>query len=229
MAASFTWTSETQDAFGILKSGLTTTPIVAFHMMKEPVVLYTDACLTAMGAVSSQVQDGPQRAICYASKVFSKTQTRYSAAKKELLAVVNFTRHFRQYLLGQKFAIDTDHRAVQWLHIFKDPDALTASWLKKFAIFIYKGVHRPGNLIGHADGPSLTPPGAFNAILTDNPATDASERELEGPNRRKECPPDPKIFQFLEAQNDVLQPTDSIAHCISADFKLGSRIARSIK
>ena len=225
----FNWTPEAQDAFETLKSRLTTTPILAFPMMKEPFILYTDASLTAMGAVLSQVQDGQERAICYASKAFSKAQTRYSATKRELLAVVNFTRHFKHYLLGQKFTIITDHRALQWLHNFKDPDALTARWLEKLAAFDYEVVHRPGKSIGHADGLSRTPLRAFNAIATEDPAADAPEEDQEWPNRTNESPPDPKHFQYSEIQGDVLQSTDSIAHCISADFKLGAGIARSIK
>ena len=191
--------------------------------MKEPFILYTDASLTAMGAVLSQVQDGQERAICYASKAFSKAQTRYSATKRELLAVVNFTRHFKHYLLGQKFTIITDHRALQWLHNFKDPDALTARWLEKLAAFDYEVVHRPGKSIGHADGLSRTPLRAFNAIVTEYSAADAPEEDQEWPNRTNENPPDAKQFQYSEIQDDVLQSTDSIAHCFSADFKLGAR------
>ena len=81
-------------------------------MMKKPFILYNDASLMAIGTVLSQVQDGQERAICYASKAFSKVQTRYSTTKRELLAVVNFTRHFKHYLLGQKFANINDHRAL---------------------------------------------------------------------------------------------------------------------
>ena len=175
----FNWTPEAQDAFETLKSRLTTTPILASPMMKEPFILYTDASLTAMGAVLSQVQDGQERAICYASKAFSKAQTRYSATKRELLAVVNFTRHFKHYLLGQKFTIITDHRTLQWLHNFKDPDALTARWLEKLAAIDYEVVHRPGKSIGHADGLSRTPVRAFNAIATEDPAADAPEEDQE--------------------------------------------------
>ena len=40
-----------------------------------------------MGAVLAQVQDGRERAICYASKAFSKSQTNYPATKRELLAL----------------------------------------------------------------------------------------------------------------------------------------------
>ena len=183
-----------------------------------------------MGAVLSQVQDGQERAICYASKAFSKAQTRYSATRRELLAVVNFTRHLLQhYLLCQKFTIITDHRALQWLHNFMDPDALTARWLEKLAAFDYEVVHRPGKSIGHADGLSRTQLRAFNAIATEDPATDAPEEDQEWSNRTNESPPDPKHFQYPEIQGDVLQSTDSIAHCIPADFKLGAGIARSIK
>ena len=91
VTATFNWTPEAHDAFETLKSRLTTTPILAFPMMKEHFILYTDVSLTAMGAVLSQVQDGRERAICYASKALSKAQTRSSATKRELLAVVNFT------------------------------------------------------------------------------------------------------------------------------------------
>ena len=80
----FLWTPEAQDAFGILKRKLMSTPILALPSMKEPFILYTDASLTAMGAVLSQVQNGQERAICYASKAFSKAQTRYSAPQDRL-------------------------------------------------------------------------------------------------------------------------------------------------
>ena len=55
VVASFNWTAEAQDDFETLKSRLTTTPILAFPMMKELFILYTDASLTAVGAVLSQV------------------------------------------------------------------------------------------------------------------------------------------------------------------------------
>ena len=131
-------------------------------------------------------------------------------------------------MLAQKFTIITDHRALQWLHKFKDPDALTVRWLEKLAAFDYEVVHRPGKSIGHADGLSRTPLIAFNAIATEDPATNAPEDDQEWPNRTIESPPDAKQIQYSEIQGDVLQSTDSIAHCISADFKLGAGIARSI-
>ena len=92
-ATEFQWTPEAQESFDASKHKLTSTPILVFPPMKEPFILYTDASLTAMGAVLALVQNGLERAICYASKALTKAQTRYSATKRELLAVVHFTRH----------------------------------------------------------------------------------------------------------------------------------------
>ena len=101
----FTWTEETQEAFEILKKHLSSTPILAFPDLKEAFILYTDASLTAMGAVLAQLQDGKERAFCFASKAFSKSQTNCSATKRELLSFVAFTRHFKPYHLGRKFKL----------------------------------------------------------------------------------------------------------------------------
>ena len=112
---------------------------------------------------------------------------RYSGTKRELLAVLKFTRHFKHYLLVQKFTIITDHRALQCLLGFKDPDALTARWLEKLAAFNYEVVH--------ANGLSRSPLRAFDTFVTEDPAADAPEEDQEWPNRTNENPPDPKHFQ----------------------------------
>ena len=213
--SSFTWTEETQEAFENLKKHLSSTPILAFPDVEEPFILYTDASLTAMGAVLAQVQDGKERAICYASKAFSKSQTNYSATKRELLAIVTFTRHFKHYLLGRKFKIVTDHRALQWLHNFEDPDGLTARWLEKLAAFDYDVQHRPGKSSGHADGLSRTQ--IVNQV-TGSP----SKEKLDEPVKMK-------IFELNYKTGNLFESKDSLAHCISSDFKMSAGIARSFK
>ena len=217
MSTKFEWTPEAQDAFEFLKLKLTSTPIIAFPCFKEPFVLYTDASQFAMGAVLAQVQDGTERAICYASRSLSKSQTKYSATRRELLALVTFTRHFRHYLLGQKFTIVTDHSAPKWLHCFKNLDGITARWLEKLAPFDYEVRHRPGKSIGHADGLSRIPPNSINAIETDLPST-APQNEI------------PKVVDnYQKVFGNVFDSKDSIAHCVSADFKTSAGIARHFK
>ena len=91
--------------------------------MKEPFILCTDASMTAMGAVPLQVQYGQEPAVCHASKAFSNAQTMFLPTKREVLAVFNFTRHFRQHCLGRQLMIVTIHSVLQLLHNFKDLDA----------------------------------------------------------------------------------------------------------
>ena len=125
--------------------------------MRETFILCSDASQHAMGTVLAQIQNGTERVICYASKSFSKAQSRYSTTKRELLAIVNFTRRFKLYLLGRKFQIVTGHRVLHWLHIFKDPDGVTARWLEKLAAFEYETVHRSEKSVRHADSMSKIP------------------------------------------------------------------------
>ena len=113
MSTKFEWTPGAKDSFESLKLKLTSTPILAFPCLKEPFIFYTDASQLARGAVLPQVQNGKERAICYASRSLLKSQTKYSATRRELLALATFTRHFRHYLLGQKFKIVIDHSTLQ--------------------------------------------------------------------------------------------------------------------
>ena len=176
----FHWNPEAHKAFEQLKDCLTSTPILAFPSMNEPFILYTDASQFAIGAVLAQVQKGLERVICHASKSLSKAQSRYSTTKRELLAIVNYTRQFKHYLLGRRFKIITDHRALQWLHNFKDPDTLTARWLEKLAAFDYEIEHSSGKSIGHADSMTRLP--ATTAALNMTATMDVDASVVGQPN-----------------------------------------------
>ena len=142
--------------------------------LNEPFILYTDASQFAIGAVLAHVQNSLERVNCYASKSLNKAQSRYSTIKRELLAIVNYTRHFKHYLLSRQLKIITDHRALQWVHNFKGPDALPARWLEKLAAFDYEIEHRSGKSIGHADCMSRLPTTTSALNMTATMDLDAS-------------------------------------------------------
>ena len=71
---------------------------------------------------------------------------------RELLAVVNFTRHFRHFLLGRRFLLRTDHASLTWLTNFKEPEGMLARWITALAAFDFDMVHRPGKKHANADG-----------------------------------------------------------------------------
>ena len=72
----FLWNSKTQETFDVLKARLNSAPLLALPNMRELFILYIDASQHAIGAVFAQVQIGSERVICYASKSFSKAQSR---------------------------------------------------------------------------------------------------------------------------------------------------------
>ena len=107
--ARFEWTKDCQFAFEKLKEALTTSPILAMPSDEGRYILDTDASDTSIGAVLSQVQNGEERVIACASRTYNKSERNYCTTKKELLAVVYFIRQFKQYLLGSRFLIRTNH------------------------------------------------------------------------------------------------------------------------
>ena len=175
----FHWNPEAHKAFEQPRDCLTSTPNLAFPSMKEPFILYTDASQYAIGAVLAQVHNGLERVICHASKSLNKAQSRYSTTRRELLAIVNYTRHFK-HNLGRQFKIIPDHRALQWVHNSKDPDALTARWLEKLAAFDYEIEHRSGKSTGHADCMSRLP--ATTAALSMTATMDIDASVVGQPN-----------------------------------------------
>ena len=80
------------------------------------------------------------------------------AARRELLAIVTFSPHFRQSLLRRRFTVVTDRRALQLLHNFKGPYGITARRREKIALFDYELKQRQRMSIGDANGLSGIPP-----------------------------------------------------------------------
>ena len=132
-------------------------PIVSLPRDEGEYRLDTDASGWAIGAVLSQVQDGHERVISYASRLYSSSEMHYCTTRKELLAVVYFTKYFKQYLLGRKFLIRTDHAALQWLRRTPDPVGQQARWLEQLAPYDFEIIHRPGVRHANADGISRIP------------------------------------------------------------------------
>ena len=153
----FKWTSECTSAFCKLKQHLTTAPILVYPDFSRPFILDTDASNDGIGAVLSQEYDGSERVVAYASRTLNKSERKYSVTRKELLAVVVFTQHFRTYLLGQPFKLRTDHGSLSWLCNFKDPTGQLARWLEQLQEFHFEVIHRKGPAHQNADALSRLP------------------------------------------------------------------------
>ncbi|KAL5484351.1 hypothetical protein EMCRGX_G020827 [Ephydatia muelleri] len=106
----------------------------------------TAASGEGLGAVLSQVVDGHECVVSYASRVLSRSERKYCATHREMLALVWAVHIFRLYLYGKRFTLRMDHSCLKWLHNFKEPEGQVARWLETWAEFDYEVVHRPGHL-----------------------------------------------------------------------------------
>lgn len=148
----YTWGEDQQRAFDALKEALITAPVLNHPQRNAPFILDTDASAYALGGVLSQVVDGQERVIGYASQTLSKSQRNYCTTHRELLAVVQMTKTFKHFLWGRHFLIRTDHSSLRWLMNYRDADGMVSRWLTKLQEFDFVIEHRPGLKHLNADG-----------------------------------------------------------------------------
>lgn len=145
------WDEEQQSAFNEVKLALASAPVLTLPTKEDYFILDTDASEFAIGAELSQIQNGVERTIAYASLTLLPEQRRYCTTRKELLAVVFFTRYFRYYLLGKCFTVRTDHSSLQWLLNFRYHEGQIARWIEELSQYNMTIQHREGRKHIHAD------------------------------------------------------------------------------
>ena len=89
----FTWGPTQKEAFERLKERLCSAPLLAFPDFKLPFILTTDASKVAVGAILSQVQNGIERPIAYASRQLNNAERAYTVSEQEMLALVWATKN----------------------------------------------------------------------------------------------------------------------------------------
>ena len=115
--ARFVWAEQQQPAFEALKTALCSEQVLAYPNFDSQFIPNTDASKTAVAAILSQIQDGVECPISFASRQLNSAESRYSASEFEMLAV-SWATHFRYYLYGIQFVLRTDHAALKYMHNF---------------------------------------------------------------------------------------------------------------
>ena len=143
----FAWTPEAESTFQMLKQALTEAPILSYPIPDGDFVVDTDASLTGVGAVLSQLQDSQEKVIAYYSSNLSRLEKNYCATRRELLTVIKAVRH----LYGRPFTVCTDHVALINFHYNE------ARWLQELQQYDFKVEHRQGLKHTNADALSRRP------------------------------------------------------------------------
>lgn len=105
----FSWYGEHEAAFRSLKQMLVEKPVLQFFDINKPIVLSVDSSKDGIGAVLLQ----NSLPVAYASKALNDVQKNsYSQIEREMLAVLFGCERFHQFVFGQSFTIETDHKPL---------------------------------------------------------------------------------------------------------------------
>lgn len=127
-------------AFHSCKELLMNAPILAYPDFEKPFKLTTDASNIAIGGVLAQ----SNRPIAFYSRTLNSAEKNYSTIEKELLAILDSVKHFRPYLFGRKFTVETDHNPLVWLYKIKEPNSRLIRWKLKLEEFDFTIVYKKG-------------------------------------------------------------------------------------
>lgn len=139
------WTQESEDAFKDLKNCLCQEPVLQCPDFSLPFTVQTDASGVGLGAVLLQGGEGNQLPVQYISRKLFPREMRYSTIEKEALAIKWALDTLKYYLIGKEFLLETDHRALQWIHKMKDINARITRWYLSLQPYRFQVQYRPGN------------------------------------------------------------------------------------
>ena len=112
----------------------------------------TDASEKAIGGVLSQ-EGHP---VIYVSRKLSQAEQNYSNIELETFAIVFVVTRLKQFLLGRRFTLQTDHKPLKYLfnpneEIPKTASARITRWAVALMGFDFELKYTPGEQIPHAD------------------------------------------------------------------------------
>lgn len=143
----FKWTPTENLAFNQIKTAISKIHHLGFFNPKDRTKLMTDASATGLGAVLLQEDsNGNSRVIAYASKALTDLEMKYFQTEREALSLTWGVEKFRLYLLGIKFTLLTDCKALKFLFSPRSrPCARIERWVLKLQNYTYDVEHIPGS------------------------------------------------------------------------------------
>ena len=115
-----------QEEFQELKTRLTTTPILTLPDIHQNFIVYCDASRQGLGCILMQ----DDKVVAYASRQLKKHEENYPTHDFELATVVHALKIWRQYLIGNKCEIFTDHKSLKYIFTQPDLNLRQRRWLE---------------------------------------------------------------------------------------------------
>ena len=107
------WTTTHAKAVNAVKTALTSADILTHYDPSLPLSLACDASPVGVGAVIFHTfPGGKEKPVAYASRKLTSAEQNYAQIQKEALGIVFGVQKFKQYLMGRKFQLLTDHKLL---------------------------------------------------------------------------------------------------------------------
>ena len=114
-----------------MKEVMSTCPVLTLPEFSRSFVLECDASGVGIGAVLMQ---GGHR-IVFERRELSESERLYPTYNKEMLAIMHALTKLRQYLVGNRFVVKTDHNSLKYFLDQKDLSERQQKWVSKIQAF----------------------------------------------------------------------------------------------
>ena len=104
------WPDDAEAAFQTIKRIIAKQVLLSHPDFRQPFEIHTDASKFQLGAVISQ----NNKPIAFYSRKLTPAQLNYTTTEKELLAIVETLKEFRNILMGQQIVVYTDHKNLTY-------------------------------------------------------------------------------------------------------------------
>ena len=108
----FLWGEAQEQSIRKLTLALTKAAVLRHPRFDLPWIVDVEASDQRLGACLSQVVDGLERPVAFASRRLQPAEIKWHIREKEALGIVWALETYRHYLLGSKFIVRTDHSSL---------------------------------------------------------------------------------------------------------------------
>jgi hypothetical protein len=128
---SFKWNDEAQVTMEKMKEVMSTCLVLALPDFGISFTLECDATGEGIGVVLMQ----NRHPLAYESQKLRGLQLLYNIYDKEMLAIMHALAKFRQYLVGARFVVKSDHNSLKYLLEQKDLNERQQKWVSKIQAY----------------------------------------------------------------------------------------------
>jgi hypothetical protein len=136
----FRWNNAAEDCFKKMKTLMTSTPILAAPNFTNSFFLECDASGIGIGVVLMQ----DNHPIAFESRRLKPKEHTKSTYDKEMLAIIHALVKWKQYLLGAKFLVKTDHNSLKYFLNQKSLSVEQQKWVSKIQVFDFEILYKKG-------------------------------------------------------------------------------------